>query len=427
MAVMRLLILLLLLVGTAEARQVKVLAAGEIASSVVDTLGETLGGIGSGIVWDPQTDRLIAVPDRGAGDGTIPYTPRFYFLNVSRSSSDPSVLDLSVARTVLLRDAHGRSFTGLLPDDEVEGVPMRGGAVCLDPEAISLGPDQTLYLADEYGPFLYQFSREGKMIRRIALPERYRPRGKDGKTVLEEGKKIVSGRDENRGPEGMCVLPNGKHVALIFQSALAQDGGRKGGTARMLILELSTGRPVAEYGYLFEQPDRIFGARASHSFKDLSTNDLVALSNHQFLVLERDSLGRDGSRKPKPARYKAVWVVDIRNATNLIGTGYAKLPGEQEFEPLSPQARIQFVTKKLLFNLVEIVSQLPGWDPSRLPAKWEGLALISSRTANPLALYMAADNDFLTPELQFGEKTYSFPRAQDRVPTTIFEIEADRP
>ena len=62
-----------------------------------------------------------------------------------------------------------------------------------------------------------------------------------------------------------------------------------------------------------------------------------------------------------------------------------------------------------------------------MPAKWEGLALISSRTANPLVLYMAADNDFLVPELQFGGKSYSFPRAQDRVPTTIFEIEADRP
>jgi hypothetical protein len=84
---MRFLILFLLLVASAEARQVKVLAAGEIASSAVDTFGETFGGIGSGIVWDPQTDRLIAVPDRGAGDGTIPFEPRFYFLNISKNSS----------------------------------------------------------------------------------------------------------------------------------------------------------------------------------------------------------------------------------------------------------------------------------------------------------------------------------------------------
>ncbi|HEU4679066.1 MAG TPA: esterase-like activity of phytase family protein, partial [Terrimicrobiaceae bacterium] len=404
-----------------------VLAAGEIASSAVDTLGDTLGGIGSGIVWDPQTDRLIAVPDRGPGDGTLPFTPRFHFLDVSKSSSDPHVLDLRVAETVLLRDAQGRPFTGLLPDNEVDGVPMREGAVCLDPEAISLGPDQTVYLADEYGPFLYQFSRKGRMLRRIALPERFQPRGKSGKMVVEEGEKIVSGRDENRGPEGMCLLPDGKHVALIFQSALAQDGGRKGGTARILVLELSTGQPVAEYGYLFEQPESVFGAKTSHSFKDLSINDLVALSNHQFLVLERDRFGRDGSKKPKAARYKAVWMIDTRAATNLIGTGHAKLPGEEGFAPLSRESSIQFVSKKLLFDLVDIVNQMPDWDPSRLPAKWEGLALISSRTANPLVLYMAADNDFLTPELHFGGKSYSFPRAQDRVPTTIFEIEAERP
>ena len=101
------------------------------------------------------------------------------------------------------------------------------------------------------------------------------------------------------------------------------------------------------------------------------------------------------------------------------------MPGEEGFEPLSPQARIHFVTKKLLFNLVEIVSQLPGWDPSRLPAKWEGLALISSRTANPLALYMVADNDFLMPRAVLRQETYSFPRALPA--SAIFEIEADRP
>ena len=39
---------------------------------------------------------------------------------------------------------------------------------------------------------------------------------------------------------------------------------------------------------------------------------------------------------------------------------------------------------------------------------------------------MAADNDFLTPNLRFGEETYPFPRAKDRVPTIIVEIEARR-
>ena len=63
---MRLLIVFLLLVAPANARQVTVLAAGEIESSATDAFGDTLGGIGSAIVWDPKSDRLIALPDRGA-------------------------------------------------------------------------------------------------------------------------------------------------------------------------------------------------------------------------------------------------------------------------------------------------------------------------------------------------------------------------
>ncbi len=84
------------------------------------------------------------------------------------------------------------------------------------------------------------------------------------------------------------------------------------------------------------------------------------------------------------------------------------------------------MSKKLLFKLAKIIRQLPGWSASRLPAKWEGIALISSPPANPLVLLMAADNDFLTPNLRFGEETYPFPRAKDRVPTIIVEIEARR-
>ena len=424
---MRFLIAFLLLIAPANARQVTVLAAGEIESSATDALGDTLGGIGSAIVWDLKSDRLIALSDRGAGDGTIPFEPRLHFLAVSKSSADPHMLELSVAKTVVLTDTQGRPFTGLLPDRKVDEVPMRGDAVCMDPEAISLGYDETLYLTDEYGPFLYQFTRDGKMIRRITLPERFQPRGRDGSIVQDESTEIASGREENRGPEGMCILPDGKHAALIFQSALAQHGGRNGGTAQILILELSTGLPVAEYGYLFEEPEQIFGAQTGRSFKNLSTNDLVALGDHEFLVLERDNLGRDGSYKPPAAKYKALWVINTRCATNLIGTPYAKAPGEEGFEPLLRTSSVQFVSKKLLFNLAKIIRQLPGWSALRLPAKWEGIALISSPTANPLVLLMGADNDFLTPNLRFGEETYPLPRAKDRVPTIIVQIEAGFP
>ena len=68
-------------------------------------------------------------------------------------------------------------------------------------------------------------------------------------------------------------------------------------------------------------------------FKNLSTNDLVALGDHEFLVLERDNLGRDGSNKPPAAKYKALWIINTRGATNLIETPYAKAPGEEHSNP----------------------------------------------------------------------------------------------
>ena len=104
-------------------------------------------------------------------------------------------------------------------------------------------------------------------------------------------------------------------------------------------------------------------------FKNLSTNDLVALGDHEFLVLERDNLGRDGSNKPPAAKYKALWIINTRGATNLIGTPYAKAPGEEGFESLLRTSSVQCVSKKLFFNLAKIIRQLPGWSASRLPRK----------------------------------------------------------
>ena len=43
-------------------------------------------------------------------------------------------------------------------------------AVEFAPGLKSIG-DGTLYVSEEYGPCLYQFQRDGKLIRRITLPE----------------------------------------------------------------------------------------------------------------------------------------------------------------------------------------------------------------------------------------------------------------
>jgi hypothetical protein len=395
-------------------------AYGEIPPNANDTLGDTVGGLGSAISYDAKTGGVFMMPDRGAGDGTIDYRPRCYLLAIARDAKNSRRLDIAIKRTILFRDEAGRPFTGL--NAGFSDSPRRDGRSCLDPEAICVAPDGTLYVSDEYMPALLQFARDGKLLRRIPLPVWYRPRDRKDRPAYKPGAKLVSGREENRGGEAMGILPDGKHAVIILQSALTQDGGKPAGTSRVLVLDLRTGAPVAEYAYAFGTPDD------GLKFENLSVNDLSVVNDHTLLVLERDDRGRSGPLRHTPARYKSVWLVDTSRATNLLalrGRPYDQSPAAAAFKPLRRTAAVAFVKKTPLFNLPELTRQL-GIAPPQLAAKWEGITLLPPRSKRTFHLLMSADNDFLNPTLHSAGVTRRFPRARDAVPTQIFEITATR-
>ena len=375
-------------------------ASGEQPAEATDPAGDTIGGIGSGIVYDEANDVYLMVSDRGPGDGTLPYRPR---IAVVRLTQEGKTIIPRVIETILLKDSEGRPMTGLIPDDpDSEHPKMKDGRTCIDPEALALAGDGRLFISDEYGPFLYEFRRDGTMVRRIALPAEFDPREADGRRNYTDKAALVSGRAVNQGPEGMCLLPGGNQAALVFQSGSVQDGGKAPAATKILVLDLATGQPTAIYRYLFS-PD-IAGVEATR----LSVNDLVALSDRRFLVLERDGAGRDGKKDHQPARYKAVWLADTSDATNLLDSA----PGKPE-KP---------VTKTLLFNLATLVDDSP-----RLAAKWEGLVVIPPSDDKSLTLLMTADNDFLAPEIREEGTRYPFLRAEDAVPTQFFKIRVPLP
>lgn len=389
----------LLLPAAALAAEVRLIAFGEIPASSVDALGDTLGGIGSAVAYDPRTGDVLLMPDRGAGDGTIDYQPRYHRVRLQRLGDR---LTARVVSTTLFRDERGRPFTGLSPDREDRTTHCE--RLCLDPEALAIAPDGSLYVGDEYRPAILHFRRDGRLLRVLPLPSWYAPHDAAGRPAYLPHAAITSGRTENQGIEALGLLPDGRHAVVILQSGLAQDGGRGAGISRVLILDLASGAPVAEYAYRFTRP---WGA----SFRELSVNDLAVLDEHTLLVLERDGLGRDGNPSAAPARTKAVYRVDLRGATNLLA-----LPGHR-----LPARGLRPVKKTRVFNLPDLLAKnkIPR---STLAAKWEGLALLPSADAHEQRLLLTADNDFLAPNLRLDGRVVPFPCAQDAVPTQLVEV-----
>lgn len=392
----------------------QLVAAGSVAHDALDGEGETLGALGSGLAYDEKADRWLALADRGPGDGAIDYRPRYHTLRVERRlGAAAGQLRITVESTTLFLDPEGRPFTGHLPEGGAGDpeLPRYGGRICFDPEAIALAPDGTLYVGEEYGPFVYQFSREGRCLRRLVPPDAYLPR--DGAGNLSFGEDARAGRSSNHGFEGLAVSPDGGSVTALLQGPLLQDGGRKGALTRLLTFDAASGKPKSERAYAFES------AAAANARRHLSGEDqlkkgeiqgceLLAVDPHRFLVLERDGRGADGSVDPRPAGAKSVWLVDVAGATDLLAR---PRPG-----PLAPSPDLVLPTKTLLIDLAGAPWQrfAPEWPG--LAAKWEGLALRRG-SGDLVSLLASSDNDFLTPVLRVAGQDVPFPRARRAVDT----------
>lgn len=393
------------------------LAAGRIAADACDAEGETIGGIGSAIEVLPSGE-IVMLSDRGAGDGTIDYRPRLQFFTISR---DGSSLDLQLVRTAVLRDSEGRAFTGLFPDLPATEPPQRAdGRMCLDPEGLALAPGGNLFVSEEYMPSIREFRPDGRFVRRFAVPPEVLPSTTQGRDFVNASRKqAISGRDPNRGFEGLTLLPDGR-LAAILQSGLAQDGGRQAGFARLFLFDGRDGAAVAAYRVAFPPAAELDATappgaplKASH----LVYSALATLPDGRLLALERDNHGADGSAAPDPARWKAVVLLDPAGADDILG--------RDEVADAVPVART------VLFNLAELDTASVGLPREALPAKWEGLAVAGVEDGR-LRLLMSSDNDFLasTLLLRSGDGPPSpvpFPRAEQAQDTWIIEVQTPLP
>ena len=240
----------------------------------------------------------------------------------------------------------------------------------LDPESIRLSNDgMSVFVSDEYGPYIYQFNRfKGLRVRSFSLPSKYfvTHLSSVGNTEISGN---TSGRTANKGMEGLAITPDGKYLVGILQAALIQDANQGGAAAnllRILRVEISTGA-VQEFSY---------GLTSS------GVSDIVALNNHEFLVDERDGKGLgDGSS----AKFKEIFKIDLNGATdtsNMDGLTAAQ----------------HEVPKTLFLNVLSVLED-HGFTATTVPAKLEGLAFgpdVKTASGTTMhTLWVANDNDFL--------------------------------
>lgn len=333
-------------------------------------------GFFSDIYYDPNRNEWWGLSDRGPGGGTLPYETRVQRFTVDLGA-DGAVSNFQVASTIKFTNT-GAALNGLAPSASSPGVLGNS----FDPEGFVINPrNGNFIVSDEYGPSVYEFDRSGALVRQYNTPSNLIPRaGTDvnynASPAAGSVPQLTSGREGNRGMEGLAVSPDGKYVYGMMQNGMIQDGynagtSTRGAYTRIIKYDTETGNAVGQYAY---QLDSVGQGRGISS--------LVALGNDKFLVLERNNRGVGVGATLNTAD-KAVYEIDLSTATDVTGIN---LPATG---PLNGAVAVAKGAK-----VIDLDANTLAALGNRSPEKWEGVA-IGPRLANGKFIILAGtDNDY---------------------------------
>jgi hypothetical protein len=290
-----------------------------------------------------------------------------------------------------------------------------------DPEGVVVTPAGTIVISDEYGPYIYEFNRDGRLVRRVPVPSKFLINNPTG-DVNDPGDSRElyrypfyyalnaygnnSGRQANRGMEGLAITPDGRYLVGIMQNALIQDNGLSYGAAaslgvsparvglnnRILKYDLYTG-VTSEYVYVMDSISQGKGV-----------NEMLAINDHEFLVLERDNRSlvspAAAAFSPADSGLKRIYKIDLNTPGLTDVSAYDSLP--TSFVP---------VKKTLFIDLLNPSYEVDaGASPhatikSVIAEKIEGLAWGPDLPNGHPVLYVMSDNDLNTG---FPTQIYAF-------------------
>jgi hypothetical protein len=366
-----------------------------------------LGGLGSGITH-ASGFTFLALPDRGpnavefddAIDNTVSYINRFHTVRMHLAPSTtgtglPFTLTPELCRTTLLWNltplVYGTGdglgvgsgvppinnrlqhyFTGRSDNFDPDRNSGNPRDARFDTEGIRLSNDgRSVFISDEYGPYVYQFDRlTGLRLRSFQLPSSFYVTNLSpvGNTEISGN---TSGRTANKGMEGLAITPDGRTLVGIVQAALIQDaneGGAAANVLRIVTIDSASGRVKHQFAYLLTTGSGV--------------SEILALNNHEFLVDEREGKGRASQND---AKIKQIFKIDLDGAVDV---------GDMD----GASAALNAVPKTLFADLVKSLTAT-GMTAAEVPSKIEGLAIgpdVQQGGATVHTLWVANDNDFLS-------------------------------
>ena len=362
-------------------------------------------GYFSDLYYDPQRDEWWALSDRGPGGGTLHYETRLHRFRVDVNPLTGGISNFQVLRTLIFRQG-GAALDGFAPPP---GEPL---GMAFDPEGVVVGPRNGHFLvSDEYGPALLEINAAGQRVRGFQTPPALLPRdAATGRVNFASDAGNTAGKRTNRGFEGLAIGPDGRHAYAMLQSAMLDEGGGDGVYDRIVKFDTTTGRAVAQYAYRMEGASQGRGISA-----------LVALNDHEFLVLERDNRSKLAGSTPN---LKRIYKIDLSKNGLKDVTDVSNVASLPEKGADLAALNITAVPKTLFIDMLKDVYKVDATHTIKdvIAEKMEALAWGPDLPDGRHVLYVLSDND-LNP----GIPTQIYAFAVDGAAAGITYVPQDLP
>ncbi len=362
-------------------------------------------GFFSDLYYNRHENVYYGLSDRGPGGGVIPYQTRVQKFSLDTDSNTGAISNFKILETIKFTN-NGSNFNGLNPrllngDASVLGLSF-------DPEGFVVAPNGNFYVSDEYGPSVYEFTSSGSLVRSFQTPENILPKVGTQTNYVDGRGTITTGRQDNRGFEGLTVSPDGSKLYAMLQDPLVNEGssndGRRSRNLRIVEFDASTGASTAQYIYQLEAladiNDRIPGTEddfsATAQGRNIGISSITAINDREFFIIERDNrgLGVDDPTIENPVASKRVYRISLDGATDVSNISLANLnllPAG--VTPVSKSANSFIDIAALLKDSGQII-----------PEKFEGFTIGPQLADGDFALLVGTDNDYSVTQGNAGEQ-----------------------
>jgi hypothetical protein len=344
-------------------------------------------GYFSDIHYDAKRKHWWGLSDRGPGGGTLHYETRVQRFKLDIDEVTGAISNFKILQTVIFRDEAGNALDGIAPH------PTNELGKSFDPEGFVVHPKSGHFLvSDEYGPSLHEFDRDGIRVRVFTTPANLIPRNAASDTPnYADDTGNTAGKRTNRGFEGLAISPDGTYVYAMLQSAMLDEHGGSGMCSRIVKFDTESGAAVAQYAYQMEGSSQGRGISA-----------LVAVNDHEFLVLERNNRGIGVGAEISPPN-KKVFRIDLGGAADVSDVTFE--------DAACPQGKVS-KTGPFLDLAANTLPELG----TKVPEKWEGLAIGPQLEDGSYLMLAGTDNDYSVTQNAAGDQFDVYFRVTDGDP-----------